>query len=262
MLQHPRSRSAAVVSAVAAMLVLLTLGCGKTTAGSLVTPQFRAGGVDRPAGAFTFTNPLGWTIRLDTARIALGPFYFNISPPRTDEFRGGLVIVEVTRQIVVDALDPVVRDVAGGADGETGTAASVEIGLLSPDRSQSSSDRALLGDNVGIVAGVATRGSVTSPFNGPIAIDAALVTPQRPLAALQRVPGASVNLTFIPSPQVLELRVDPTHWFDQVDFAPLLQQPAANGVYSWDTHSTFLNQLIQGVKLEQGVYAFRLLGSP
>ena len=67
---------------------------------------------------------------LDQALIAVGPFYFNVDPPPTDEFRSGVVIIEATEQTIVDALDPTLHDVTGGADGETGSAVAVEIGLL------------------------------------------------------------------------------------------------------------------------------------
>src|ERR1700694_6175646 len=102
-----------------ALLCLALLSCG-TTGGKLIQIAFRAGGVSRAAaGPLTFTNPQGWTVTLQTARVALGPFYFNISPPSTSTFRSGVVIIEATEQVVVDPLDPALKDVAGGADGGT-----------------------------------------------------------------------------------------------------------------------------------------------
>ncbi len=229
-----------------ALILLLTLSCG-STGGALVTLPLRAGGAK--AGPATFTTGAGWTVTLTTAKIAVGPFYFNLYPPATNTFRSGLVIVEATEQVIVDALDPALRDVPGGADGQTGHAVSVEIGLFPPDVTQAAS---ALGPNVGLVAGTATRGSVTVQFQGPISIDTNLVTPTTPLVALQRVKGASVDLDFTAAPQAIELRVDPTHWFDLVDFSQL-----SGG--TWDVHSGFLNSLVQGVKRETDVYAFRLV---
>lgn len=230
------------------LLAIAALSCG-STGGALVTLPFRAGGV---AGPLTFTTPAGWTVTLQTAQIALGPFYFNAFPPTTQTFRSGVVIIEATEQVVIDALDPSLHDVPGGADGESGRAVSVEIDLFPPDDTQAASVRTLLGGNVGIVAGTATKGSATVQFNGPIAIDTNLVTPTTPLVALQRVRGATVDLQFTAQPQVLELRVDPTHWFDLVDFSQL-----TNG--TWDVHSSFLNQLVQGAKRESDVYSFRVV---
>jgi hypothetical protein len=241
----------------ASVLCAAASSCG-STAGALVTLPFRAGG-QQAGGPLTFTTPNGWTVTLQTAKIALGPFYFNTQPPSTEEFRNGLVLIQVTRQVIVDALDPSLHDVPGGADGQTEHAVAVEIGLLAPDTTQPSALRAQLAGNVGLVAGTASKGSTTVPFSGPIAIDASQATTQHPLADLQRVRGAAVDLDFTAVPQALELRVDPTHWFDQVDFTELLQGTPSNGVFTWGLHSTFLNQLVQGVKQETGVYQFQLV---
>ena len=92
-----------------ASIALLLLSCG-STGGALVTLPFRAGGV---AGPPTFTTASGWTVTLSTAKIALGPFYFNAFPPSTQTFRSGVVIIEATEQVVVDALDPSLHDVPG-----------------------------------------------------------------------------------------------------------------------------------------------------
>ena len=56
------------------------------------------------------------------ALLAAGPFYFNVDPPSTDEFRSGVVIIQATEQTIIDALDPTLQDVTGGANGETGSA--------------------------------------------------------------------------------------------------------------------------------------------
>lgn len=241
----------------ALLLVGLGTSCGSTS-GALVTLPFRAGGVPS-GGPLTFTTISGWTVTLRTAKIALGPFYFNLIPPSTESFRNGTVIIQVTQQVIVDALDPSLHDVPGGADGETGHSVSVEIDLFPPDVTQPVSLRSQLAGNVGLVEGTATKGGSTVPFSGPITIDTNLVTPTTPLVALQRVRGAVVNLEFTAAPQALELRVDPTLWFDLVDFSQLLQGTPSNGVYTWDVHSTLVNSLVQGVKSESGVYAFTLV---
>ncbi len=239
------------------LCAIAALSCG-STGGALVTLPFRVGGV---AGPLTFTTPTGWTVNLQTARIALGPFYFNSQPPTTQTFRNGTVIIEVTQQVVVDALDPALHDVPGGADGETGTAVAAEIDLF--PQGQPEPPGCNLPNDIGVVAGVATKGTVQINFSGSISFDTCLATPANPPIAQQRVRGAAVNLQFTAEPQALELRVDPTHWFDQVDFSQL-----TNG--TWDVRScrppgpnppscTFLNLLIQGVRQESDVYSFRLV---
>jgi hypothetical protein len=242
-----------------ALTTAALLGSCGTTGGALVTMPFRAGGQEQ-GGPLTFVTPNGWSVTLTTAQIALGPFYFNAFPPTTQTFRSGVVIIEATEQVIVDALDPTLRDVPGGADGESGHAVAVEIDLFPPDATQPVDVRSRLGGNVGLVSGTATNGAVTLAFSGPITIDTSLVTPTTPLVALQRVRGAAVDLTFTSGPQELELRVDPTHWFDLADFSQLSQGTPVNGVFSWDVQSTFLNALVQGVKRETDVYNFLALG--
>ena len=241
------------IISIAAPLALL--GCGGTTGGALITVPFRVGGVEGP---LTFQNPQGWTVQLETAQIWLGPFYFNAFPPVTDEFRSGVVIIEATEQVLVNALDPSLQDVPGGADGETGQAVAVEIDLFPPGGTPAgSSDCSLLAEQVGTVAGVATKGGTTVTFSGPIAIPNT-ASVQVPCLELEAIQGASVDISFTAAPQVLELTVDPTHWFDLVDFSQLLPGPPVAGVYTWNVQSEFMNQLVQGVKGESGVYNFQL----
>jgi hypothetical protein len=235
-----------------ALICCLALSCG-TTGGALVILPMSVSGVQGP---LTFTTNTGWTVNLTTAKAALGPFYFNASPPDTQSFRSGTVIVEATEQVVVDALDPTPQALAGGADGETGAAVAVEIDLFPPDSTQTAAARAQIGSvNFGIVAGTASKGGTTVAFSGPLAIpalsDPSLQTTQKPLLAQERIAGAAVDLQFTAAPQTLALKVDPTHWFDSVDFSQL-----QNG--TWDLHSAILNALVQGVQQESGVYGFSL----
>ncbi len=235
-----------------AAVLVFAAACANTTGGDLVTMPFQAGGTSLDA----FATPTGWTVTLQQALIAVGPFYFNVDPPPTDEFRAGVVIIQATEQTIVDALDPTLHDVTGGANGETGSAVAVEIGLLPPDSSDEVAhpdDAETIGGGFAFVAGSASNGAMTVPFEGQIVIDQTLVTPTEPLADLQRIRGASVDLTFTEAQQLV-LHVDPTHWFDQSDFSQL-----AAGTWTVDT--TFAAQLLEGVKGETGVYLFDLVSA-
>jgi hypothetical protein len=236
--------------------------CSNTTGGDLITLPFTAGGVQRDATQpFTFTTPVGWTVTLSQALIAVGPLYFNVDQPSTGLFRSGVVIVEATEQVIVDPLDPAQYAVPGGADGETGEAISVEIGLLAPDstnRGADPTDAETLGGSFGVVAGTAVNGAMTVPFAGAIAVNQSLVTPTEPLADLERIRGAAVDLDFAAAPQTLELRIDPTHWFDQSDFSATATGAEPAGGFTWTVDSTFAAQVLDGVKSESGVYAFDL----
>jgi hypothetical protein len=251
-----------------AMLGLAVTSCG-STGGKLITIGFRAGGVSRAAGPMTFTTAQGWTVTLQTARVALGPVYFNVSPPPTSTFRGGVVIVQATEQFIVDAVAPALTDVPGGADGETGDSLVAEIDLFPPDPFASASDRQLLGRGIGYVAGTAVKGSSSVPFAGTIVINTNLVTPSTPLVALERVNGASAPLHFSEQTEAVEMRVDPRPWFDSADFAALLGAAPVAGVYTWDAGNcdrtsssfdgvrcTFQNALLGGVQQKTGVYQF------
>jgi len=246
------------------LLALAALAACGSTGGALVTLPFQAGGAAQAdGGSMTFSTSTGWTVTLDQAVIALGPFYFNAFPPNTQTFRSGTVIIEATEQVIVNALDPALYDVPGGADGETGTSVAVEIDLFPPDATQSEANQQLLGGNIGVVAGTAVKGSVVVPFRGSIIINESLVTATNSLAALQRVNGAAVQLDFTAAQQQLTLRVDPTEWFESTDFSSLAAHASGTsesdaGVYTWDETSTFLNQLDQGVKVQAGVYEFSL----
>jgi hypothetical protein len=240
---------------------LALCACGNSTSGARVTLPFAAGGVDRPAGGpLSFTSASGWAVTLDQGLVALGPFYFNVSPPQTGALQGGLVIIQVTSQTVVDVLNPALVDVAGGADGQTGHSVAVEIDLLPPDATQAADIEAQLGTGEAYVQGTAVKGNTTVPFAGVAEVNLSLATPQTPPAALQRINGATVDLTFSPSGQQLVLRVDPSTWFDSADFASLLQgTPDGQGNYGWSVGSSFNSALLAGIKQTSGVYGFQLL---
>jgi len=263
-----------------AVVGLCASTCG-STGGALIKIGLRAGGLSRPAaGPLTFCNAqdapcTGWTVTLQTARIVLGPLYFNVDPPPGESTRGGLVIMQATEQFVVDPLDPALKDVPGGADGQTDTSHYCEIDLLplQATSTASAANRQLLGNAAtAYVAGSASKGSTTAPFAGLVVINTSVATPQQPLIALQRVSGALANLTFTEAMQTVELRVDPTHWFDAVDFADLLGSTPVSGTYTWSPDNCAQNSasfdaarcrfqfhlLTDGIKLSVGVYQFSL----
>jgi hypothetical protein len=238
--------------------------CGNTTGGALIQLPFSLGGVDRAdAGSLSFTSATGWAVTLDDGLVALGPFYFNVSPSQTGAVEGGLVIVQVTSQAVVNVLDSTLYGVDGGADGQTGAAVAVDIGLLPPDATQAVVIEEQLGTGEAYVRGTALKGTTAVPFAGMAEVDLRLATPQNPPAVLQRINGASLDLTFAPKGQQLLLRVDPSTWFDTADFGQLLQgtPDPVTGNYGWDISSSFNQALLSGIKQTSGVYDFELLGN-
>jgi hypothetical protein len=252
-----------------AIALLALLAACNATEGNLFEAPFSVGGVARDGGgAFTFQSPLGWQVELDAAKIALGPFYFNVQPPQSPTLRSGVVIYQVVSQVVVDPLDPTLFAVDGGGTGITGQAIAVEVDLFPPDLDQTLEDQTLLNQSTAYLSGIASRttdgGVQAIPFQGFITINSSLATDANPLPSLQRVNGADCNLTFTTAPQAVQMRVDPTHWFDTADFASLLQLPDGGtatptpdgGPYSWTIDSSFHAQVLNGIYSLTGVYLF------
>jgi len=216
------------------VLALLGTECGGTTGGHLIQVPFEAGGIARDTTSpFTFPTGQQWSVTLTQAEVVLGPLYFNIAAPQPSVFRSGVVIMQVTSQFVVDMLDPTLQPVAGGADGQTGTAISVEIGFytsvngyndtIAPGAPLVASGQ----QGTAFLAGTATatKSGVTVPFAGRVQITSALVTALNPIDRLARAAGADCDLTFTSSSGPLQLRVDPRHWFDQANFCNLVTPP-------------------------------------
>jgi hypothetical protein len=236
-------------------LTLLALGaaeCGGTTGGHLIQMPLQAGGIARDASQpFTFVTGQGWNVTLTQAEVVLGPLYFNIDAPSSASFRSGVVIVQATEQFIVDMLDPTLQNVPGGADGETGTAVSVEIGfyttvnmyndmaLVSPDGGAMKTLPAPLAANgqqgTAYLAGRATNKGAVVDFAGRVQITGALVTQGTPIDFLATLSGACAgvnplippkcNLEFTTTSGPLQLRVDPKTWFDQADFCNIVRPP-------------------------------------
>ena len=236
------------------LLALAAVECGGATGGNLIQMPLEAGGIARDATQ-PFTIPMtqqGWKVTLTEAKVVLGPLYFNIDPAPSsqDVFRTGVVIVQATTQFIVDMLDPTLQSVPGGASGETGTAVSVEIGfyttvnnyndmaLVGPDGGAISLPAPLAADGqkgTAYLAGEATKQGAVVDFAGRVQITAALVSQGSPIDYVARVagacagvnsmipPGCALNFTTTSGP--VQLRVDPTHWFDQANFCSLVRPP-------------------------------------
>ena len=232
-------------------LALVALGaveCGGTTGGNLIQMPLQVGGIARDASQpFTFVTGQGWTVTLTAAQVVLGPLYFNIDDPSTASFRTGVVIVQATEQFIVDMLDPTLQNVPGGADGETGTAVSVEIGFYTTVNGYN--DGALRGADGGAttlppplaadgqqgtayLAGEATKQGAVVDFAGRVQITGSLVSNLDPIDQLARVAGACAGVTppacsleFTTTSGPLQLRVNPSFWFDQANFCNIVRPP-------------------------------------
>ena len=106
-------------------------------------------------------------------------------------------------------------------------------------------DGGLTADGVELDGGLVDAGLVIVPFYGFITIDQSTGgngndQAAAPLTSLQQVAGAcpcpggcggdgGCSLDFTTQPSVLQIRIDPTHWFDGVDFSKLIPAPPTCG---------------------------------
>jgi hypothetical protein len=242
----------------------LAMSCGASTSGDRFQIPFAAGGMEREVTQpLSFTTPLGWVVTLKTAKIALGPFYFKESEASQNDPNDLAAIVQtnaqVTRQVVVDALDPKLNAVPGGVEGRSGRSLAVEIGLLPPDATVSDDDLQLLKQGFAFVAGSAVKDGTTIEFSGRMVIDQSFATPQEPLAEVRKVKSAVVDLDFGSNEQGLTLRVDPSLWFVRTDFSVLTDKLSDGVTFTWAKDSTFHAQLLEGAKSSSGIYNFALV---
>jgi hypothetical protein len=218
---------------------------------------FQAGGIVRDASQpFSFVTGQGWNVTLTQAEVVLGPLYFNIDAPSTASFRSGVVIVQAPEQFIVDMLDPTLQNVPGGAAGETGAASSVEIGFYTTFNMYN--DMAVVGVDGGAIktlpaplaangqqgtaylAGEATKQGAVVDFAGRVQITGALVTQGTPIDFLSTLSGVCANwstasrmcdgaLAFTTTSSPLQLRVNPSTWFDEANFCNIVRPPPVRG---------------------------------
>jgi hypothetical protein len=212
--------------------------CGGTTGGNLIEMPLEAGGISRDASQpFSFVSGQGWTVTLTAAEAVLGPLYFNIDAPEPSVFRSGVVIVQAPELFTVDLLSSTLKTVSGGANGETGHAVSVEIGFYTAAESYNEDiDGGLpapLASNgqqgTAYLAGQASKNGAVVQFAGRVQITNALVSGLDPIDEVARVAGANCDLVFTKTSGTIELRVDPTHWFDQANFCSLVTAAGTGG---------------------------------
>jgi hypothetical protein len=209
---------------------LLLSGCIQTTGGNVVAFEAQASG--DPAivsGApLSFTTPRGYDVTLSRARLTLGALYLNQQNPQSYSLeeacvQDGIYSGEVRGGLTVDALsaEPQPFPVAGnGTDAPTRAA---ELWLTGGDLFADDDDTVLLD-----VAGVATRGAESFPFEGQLTIgDNRLIPPRNPALpgsnplCRQRIVSPIAFDTTLAQGSTVAVLIDPRAWFVSVDFAEL-----------------------------------------
>jgi hypothetical protein len=246
-------------------------GCIQTTGGRLVAFSAQASG--DPAvvsgGPLRFTTPAGFDVTLTRALLFVGAVYLSQQNPQTYTLetsciQPGLYTGEVRAAVRVDALSPtpVAFPIAGsGTDAQTRAA---ELWLTGGDV-EAAVDNTVVLD----VAGTASRGAETFPFEGTFTISQNRVVPPRnpalpgsnPLCR-QRIVAPIPFEAQLSEGSALSLLVDARAWFAAVDFSTLTKVSDAPPLYRFvdDTSSSAQadRALYNGLRAAVGPYRFTL----
>lgn len=256
----------------AALALTLTLlpqpfsACNVETAGEAVRFATAAQGIlsdGQPVGEFE--TAAGFTVELDTARVALGPIYFyggepmaSAAPvfeslggvaracPTHSQYDYGAVLGEVIEQYAVDLLaaEPTPT---GEIDGEAGTCHSTEIHIHPPGDQQlpAGSPAADIEELEGaslLLEGMASKDGQSVPFRAALDIpDEGTMRVVQNIEADIEIEDLSVR----PGAAVVQVLVDA--WLDQVDFASLTETDA-NGRFLFSEGTQAKSALLQAVR--------------
>lgn len=211
--------------AVAAVLA----GCG-TTGGKLVSFEVVARGAAPRVGmtAGVHDTSLGWHVELSKANLYLGAVYLDQTRPNsgiqgTDCILPGVYTGEALHGRSVDVLSSLPQPFPGPGTGTDDEALTGEVWLTGGDVN-AETDPTVIAD----LAGTATRGAQVLPFSATIRISSSNRGIPSPPALPSQHPICKQRIV---SPIAIDLRprdggtlvitVDPSGWFDTVDFAKL-----------------------------------------
>lgn len=211
-------------------LALVLAGCIQSTGGRVVAFQAQASG--DPAvvtgGSLAFTNGRGFEVNLTRAQLTVGAIYLNQQNPKNYSLeqsciQEGIYSGEVRGGLTIDALSPVPQPFPVRGNGTDALTRAAELWLTGGELLADVDRTVVLS-----VAGVATRGADTFPFEGQVTISANRVLPpsnpalpgSNPLCR-QRIVGSIALEVNLSENGTLWLQVDPRAWFTAVDFAEL-----------------------------------------
>src|SRR4051812_9868868 len=208
----------------------LFTSCIQTTGGNVVAFEAHASG--DPAivsGApLPFTTPRGFDVTLSRAQLTIGALYLNQQNPQSYSLeescvQNGIYSGEVRGGVSVNALSPEPQPFPLAGNGTDARTRAAELWLTVGDLFADDDATVLLD-----VAGVATRGLESFPFEGQLTIGANRKIPPRnpalpgsnPLCRQRIVSPIPFDVTLAQGSSVAVL-VDPRAWFVAVDFAEL-----------------------------------------
>jgi hypothetical protein len=234
------------------VFALLCAACIPSTGGKRVQFQATANGL---AEAAAFDTPSGYAVSLTRAQLFVGALYFNQTNPANYNqspacILPGIYSGEVRGGLSVDALNPALQQFPVAGNGDTWPTHVAELWLTDADVNDTDSTRVVID-----VAGTATKGADSFPFEGQLTIGSNRDTPPKNPA----LPGSSPIckqriVTPIPAELTLgeggtvRLTVDARRWFDSVDFSALTQAQASPLVYR------FIDSTVQGGQPDVALY--------
>ena len=191
--------------------LLVCAGCGSTGQREIDYPLFARGQAPAPFQAGE------WVVTLEVARVGFGPAYFCATAAASSDLCP-VAVAEFASSAELDALNPTPQEL-GTVEGVSGTIRSSTYDYaftwLNTQRSPRPTAAAPLGHSAHF-EGRASRGGQTFRFVADVD-----VTPQTQGA--RAVQGARVEADVQDSNIRLDLRVDATAWWRNVDFNELAQ---------------------------------------
>lgn len=211
---------------VAFITAVLCSACIQTTGGNVVSFDVQARGTAEAAS--TFTTPSGFDVTLTRARITVGAVYLNQQNPQSYSLeqaciQEGIYSGEVRGGLVIDGLSVDAQPFPVRGNGTDAPTRAAELWLTGGDV-LANEDRTVVLD----VAGTATRGADTFPFDAAFTIGSNRAVPPRnpalpgsnPLCRQRIVSPVAFDATLTEGSTVT-LHVDPRAWFAAVDFSGL-----------------------------------------
>lgn len=254
---------------VLALAALLSAGCIQTTGGKIVAFEAKASGDPDvvSGGPLAFTTPEGFDVTLTRARLHVGAVYFNQENPQnytleTSCIQPGVYSGEVRAAVDVDALSPTPVTFPVEGNGTSVRTLAAELWLTGGDVGATTDDTVVLD-----VAGTATRGADSFPFEGAFTISQNRVIPPRnpalpssnPLCQ-QRIVAPIPFSTELAEGATVSLLVDPRAWFASVDFSGLTKVSDAPLLYRFQDTSDSSAQpdkaLYNALRAAVGPYRF------
>ena len=237
----------------AVLAVALAVACGEDNPLRHVTFGFSAAGYLRdPSGPPVVHTRLGWDVTLASAQVSIGPIYLhNTAPMVGTDMEQGRVVAEVLDTFTVDVLNPTPEVIPIGGNGTTEPVLSAEVRMA---EAVDGPIAIAAGPGVAVAhfAGVATRAGVSIQFDGTLTLP--MDSGAGAYAAFIDHIVSNIPFSFTAGQGgTLTLRVDPTHWFDFVDFGSL--GPVGTPVQSFASPAAQA-EVTPGIVSSNAVYLF------